>query len=69
MAPEVRSGKYRGKDIDIFSCGVILFIMYAGSPPFLQSLESDPFYKTIIEKKYDVFWNAHSKKKPINFFT
>lgn len=34
MAPEIRDRKYVGTKVDIFAAGVILFIMYAGHPPF-----------------------------------
>jgi serine/threonine protein kinase len=34
MAPEVPSRNYDGIKADVFSAGVILFIMYAGNPPF-----------------------------------
>ncbi len=47
MAPEMMLYKYRGAEVDVFACGVILFIMYAGNPPFQRALVSDPFFKTI----------------------
>jgi len=35
MAPEINQKiPYDGKLVDIFAAGVILFIVYAGSPPF-----------------------------------
>lgn len=34
MAPEIPSKHYIGSKVDIFSAGVILFIMYTGTPPF-----------------------------------
>ena len=35
MAPEIHQGKeYEGKQIDMFSLGIILFILVAGSFPF-----------------------------------
>ena len=35
MAPELLSNKsYQGHVVDLFSLGVILFVMYVGRPPF-----------------------------------
>jgi len=36
MAPEMFSGGYDAAMADIWACGVILFIMLAGFPPFQQ---------------------------------
>ena len=39
MAPEIRLGEvYNGKQIDIFSLGVVLFLMVAGHFPFDKAL-------------------------------
>jgi serine/threonine protein kinase len=35
-APEIVREKYYSENVDVFSLGVVLFIMYAGSPPFRQ---------------------------------
>lgn len=69
MAPEIITGRYGGKEVDIFACGVILFILYSGNPPFQRALVTDPFYKALKEKQYSAFWEAHSKSKPVDFFT
>jgi serine/threonine protein kinase len=69
MAPEIPNKKYEGKSCDIFASGVILFIMYAGNPPFEKATPTDPYYKLIKEKKYDVFWKAHARKRPVGFFS
>lgn len=47
MAPEIQTKNYQGAKADIFSCGVILFIMFTASPPFERSVPNDPYYKLI----------------------
>lgn len=69
MAPEIANKKYEGKSVDIFASGVILFIMYAGNPPFEKATLNDPYYKLIKEKRFDIFWKAHARKRPVNFFS
>lgn len=69
MAPEIPGKKYEGKSVDIFAAGVILFIMFAGNPPFEKATPNDPYYKIIKERKYDIFWKAHSRKRPPGFFS
>lgn len=70
MAPEIiNKAGYDGKLVDIFACGVVLFIMFAGSPPFSQATPTDPYYKLLMTNKADIFWNFHSKhKNDQNFF-
>lgn len=46
-APEMEAGKYTGLQADLFAVGVILFIMYKGSPPFLSTKTHDKIYKLI----------------------
>ena len=58
MAPEIANKKYEGKSVDIFASGVILFIMYAGNPPFEKATPNDPYYKLIKEKRFDIFWTS-----------
>jgi len=55
--------------VDIFATGVILFIMFTGIPPFGEAQPNDPYYKLLINKKYDYFWHAHSRNKPVGFFS
>jgi hypothetical protein len=43
--------------------------MYAGNPPFEKAMPNDPYYKLIKEKKYDTFWKAHSRRRPVGFFS
>ena len=65
MAPEMHLGKpYKGEVVDIFAAAVILFIMVAGTPPFSLAKDDDGYYKTIISKKFELFWRYHIRGKP-----
>lgn len=53
-APEILLKQpYSGQSIDIFSCGVILFMMVNGSPPFRSAAMTDHHYKMISEKDFE----------------
>lgn len=70
MAPEINEKKpYIGSAVDLFSAGIILFIMYTGHPPFHKALDSDPYYKLLITDRNSTFWEAHSRNKDKNFFS
>jgi len=57
MAPEIKEGKtYDGKQIDMFSCGVILFIIVQGIFPFKEAKKDEYFYNLIINNKLDTYW-------------
>ena len=43
--------------------------MYAGNPPFEKAMPNDPYYKLLKDKKYDTFWKAHSRRRPVNYFS
>jgi len=60
-APEIVRESYYCENVDIFSLGVVLFIMYAGSPPFRQVKKSDWWYEKLATKQYEKFWNAHER--------
>lgn len=65
MAPEIHMKKaYSGESVDLFACGIILFIMYTQHPPFNKAVPEDPFYKLICINRLDVFWKAHARNKP-----
>ncbi|CAK64698.1 unnamed protein product (macronuclear) [Paramecium tetraurelia] len=64
QAPEVLYGAvYNGVKADVFSLGVILFIMYKGQPPFLKANQQDALFNLIIQEDYKQFWEIHSQKK------
>jgi len=63
MAPEmIRNPKgYEGTKADIWACGVILFIMLAGFPPFQKPDLSDWWFNKLANGKHALFWQAHSR--------
>lgn len=70
MAPEIHMRKpYSGASVDLFATGIILFIMYTQHPPFTRAEPSDPFYRLLCANRADLFWKAHSKNKPADFFS
>jgi serine/threonine protein kinase len=65
MAPEIiLKQKYKASSADVFACGIILFIMLAGHPPFSSANPKDRYYACLARNKPELFWKAHSKRKP-----
>ena len=57
MAPEIKEGKtYDGKQIDMFSVGVILFIIIQGIFPFKEAKKDEYFYNLILKGDLDTYW-------------
>ena len=57
MAPEIKEGKtYDGKQIDMFSTGVILFIIVQGIFPFKEAKKDEYFYNLILNGKLVQYW-------------
>lgn len=46
-SPEMEEGKYNGLQSDMFSIGVVIFVMYSGYPPFMGTRPHDRIYKLI----------------------
>lgn len=62
MAPEIiRLDPYRGQAADVWSCGVLLFIMLTGFPPFYMAKPGDWWFDRIRAKQHHLFWQAHAR--------
>jgi len=55
QAPEIRKGENYTKSCDIFSCGVVLFILLTGHPPFVHASSKDKWYRPMCEKNPEAF--------------
>ena len=56
-APEIKTGKtYDGMKSDVFSLGVVLFVLAMGVYPFFDSEKSDLFYGLLMEEKLEQYW-------------
>jgi MAP/microtubule affinity-regulating kinase len=57
MAPEIKEGKqYSGLKVDLFSAGVILFILIRGIFPFKEARKEEFFYNLLATGKYNEYW-------------
>jgi serine/threonine protein kinase len=67
MAPEVLRGRnFYNEKADIFSMGVILFVLHTRLMPFEHATKDDWWYSQIINGKPELFWAAHCKSANIS---
>ncbi|GAB5371940.1 hypothetical protein AAMO2058_001623300 [Amorphochlora amoebiformis] len=60
MAPEVLAGATYTSKADIWSLGVILFIMYVGYPPYNEAKRSDYWWHALVTSpNLERFWSGH----------
>jgi len=69
MAPEISlKSAHNGERIDIFSCGVVLFVLVVGIPPFNSTNpKEDLLYNLIANQNYDAFWEFFEIRLKMNF--
>ena len=64
MAPEIKEGKtYSGLQADMFSFGVILFIIVQGIFPFKEARKEEYFYNLICSKQTDLYFQKTNGTK------
>ena len=58
MAPEIKENKeYKGTQVDMFSIGVILFIIVQGIFPFKEARTEEYFYNLLYTGQTDTYWH------------
>merc|ERR1712227_1045024 len=69
MAPEIKEGKtYDGVQIDMFSTGVILFIIVQGIFPFKEAKKDEYFYNLLLQGDYNTYWKKTGGQNLSNEF-
>lgn len=58
MAPEIKEGKvYKGTQVDLFSMGVILFIIVQGIFPFKEARKEEYFYNLLLSGQVETYFS------------
>jgi len=69
MAPELLAGRtYQPMVADWFSFGVMLFMMYSGSAPFVKADLSDSHFACLARNDLNKFWRSHEQGRKAGFF-
>lgn len=64
MAPEIKEEKeYKGEQVDMFSFGVILFIVTHGIFPFKEARTSEYFYNLLATGQYTLYFSKVNGSK------
>jgi serine/threonine protein kinase len=64
MAPEIR--QYRAYDpraVDVWSCGVTVFTILFGVPPFFGATADCWYFRCARDGRWDSFWKQHEKDR------
>lgn len=64
QAPEIVQGRNYTFAVDIFACGVCLFMLASGKIPFQSANRDDPWYKYIGQERYPRFWSKMNWPNP-----
>lgn len=63
QAPELLLRRRYTKQCDVFSLGVLLFILTTGGPPFRDAVASDPWFRPLCKRPAQCckFWKNHKR--------